>query len=158
MLIDISQLKEDGFLLIDHVYDPSALGLENEHVKYKSPLSFKGRLDKISSEIIIKGSLTCQVELTCARCLKVVSCGFKESVEQELEYSGQDSIDITNDICEVMILSYPLRSVCSENCKGLCFQCGTNLNEGKCDCQDKKEIKNNDNPFSKLADWHKSKK
>jgi uncharacterized protein len=35
---------------------------------------------------------------------------------------------------EEIILSIPMKAVCSETCKGLCPECGQNLNEGQCDC------------------------
>lgn len=44
------------------------------------------------------------------------------------------SIDITNYVRDAIILSTPLKSLCMENCKGLCSICGQNLNEGLCGC------------------------
>lgn len=37
-------------------------------------------------------------------------------------------------IVSELVLSLPIIYVCSEGCKGLCPQCGTNLNEGRCAC------------------------
>jgi len=46
-----------------------------------------------------------------------------------------DQLDITADIREALLLSMPGFNVCSESCKGLCVQCGKNLNEGPCACE-----------------------
>ena len=47
-------------------------------------------------------------------------------------------LDLTELVCEDIILSLPTRFLCREDCKGICSKCGKNLNEGKCDC--KKDI------------------
>mgnify|MGYP001091754997 FL=1 len=38
-----------------------------------------------------------------------------------------------------ILLELPTKVLCSEDCKGLCSQCGKNLNEGECSCE-KKQI------------------
>jgi len=45
-----------------------------------------------------------------------------------------ESVDLTPDIRESMILAFPHYPVCSRICKGLCARCGTNLNRDACDC------------------------
>ncbi len=48
-------------------------------------------------------------------------------------YDGEE-LDITEDIRDMVILSLPMKPLCSDTCKGLCPKCGTNLNEEKCNC------------------------
>ena len=47
--------------------------------------------------------------------------------------------DFTLELDEVVIsdiiLHYPQKSLCSEDCKGLCPVCGKNRNEGDCGCE-----------------------
>jgi uncharacterized protein len=45
-----------------------------------------------------------------------------------------ESVDLTPDIRESMILAFPHYPVCSQRCKGLCGRCGINLNREACDC------------------------
>ena len=47
-------------------------------------------------------------------------------------------LDLSQLALEDVFLSLPSKLLCSEDCKGICPQCGKNLNEGPCDC--KKEI------------------
>ncbi len=55
-----------------------------------------------------------------------------------------------DDYCrESIILSISDYSVCDENCKGICFECGTNLNKEECKCSRKKSI---DPRLQKLAE------
>jgi uncharacterized protein len=53
-----------------------------------------------------------------------------------LSVNGERSlaIDLNPDIREEIILVYPIKPLCSIDCKGLCPKCGKNLNEGKCNC------------------------
>jgi uncharacterized metal-binding protein YceD (DUF177 family) len=46
-----------------------------------------------------------------------------------------ESVDLTEDIRESMILAFPHYPVCNPECKGLCPQCGVNLNNAPCSCQ-----------------------
>ena len=55
-------------------------------------------------------------------------------------------LELTDAIKDALLLELPIRFVCSENCKGLCSQCGINLNTGTCKCQ-KEDIMN---PFAAL--------
>jgi uncharacterized protein len=50
----------------------------------------------------------------------------------------EDSIDITENVHDALLLSIPLKPVCKEDCKGLCPVCGHNLNESDCGCTSKR--------------------
>ena len=43
-------------------------------------------------------------------------------------------IDLGHLVMEQLHLALPMKPLCSETCKGLCPQCGTNLNTGSCNC------------------------
>lgn len=108
------------------------------------------------------------VEMRCSKCL----CDFTAPISfdgderqfhmEEPEQVGdpQESflvdtkaqkIDITDMLRQEIILHLPLIPVCSDNCKGICYSCGTNLNKKQCDCvivEPHEEHK----PFSQLKD------
>ena len=54
----------------------------------------------------------------CLECLKIV----------------QNTIDITEGVYTLLSLNLSQKFLCKESCKGLCFVCGTNLNENECNC------------------------
>lgn len=61
-----------------------------------------------------------------------------EKFEDDLEfftYEG-DRFDLAEVIREQILLSKPMKELCSDGCKGLCQRCGKNLNEGSCQCKD----------------------
>jgi uncharacterized protein len=49
-------------------------------------------------------------------------------------FDGQ-MLDLSPIIREQLILQIPMRSLCAESCKGLCLECGENINENKCRCK-----------------------
>lgn len=109
-------------------------------------------------EIIrVAGRVSAPLALSCSRCLadytSFVDTNFtvffrKEKAtapvtEDELElgemdllsatYSG-DEIDLTHEIEEQIAMEIPLKPLCNEACKGLCHECGTDLNTFGCSC------------------------
>ena len=59
--------------------------------------------------------------------------------EDAFPISNDNSVDLSEPLREIILLSLPMHAVCRPDCRGLCPQCGQNLNFGQCDCQ-KEEI------------------
>lgn len=107
--------------------------------------------------IRVSGRITAPLALACSRCLadypSFVDTTFTiffrkgevitSSDEDELElgemdllsstYSG-DEIDLTHEIEEQVAMEIPLKPLCSDSCKGLCHECGVDLNTSSCSC------------------------
>lgn len=107
--------------------------------------------------IRVFGRVAAPLALSCSRCLADISTFVdtsftiffrKEaspsvSTEDELElgemdllsstYVG-DEIDLTHEIEEQIAMEIPVKPLCSESCKGLCHECGTDLNVSGCSC------------------------
>lgn len=49
-----------------------------------------------------------------------------------------ESIDVSMLVRDAVVLSEPMKYLCSEDCKGLCQHCGKDLNTGPCRCVEKK--------------------
>jgi uncharacterized protein len=54
----------------------------------------------------------------------------------EVIFDGK-TIDLDPIVREQVLLALPMSAVCREDCKGLCAQCGQNLNEKQCGCEQK---------------------
>lgn len=50
--------------------------------------------------------------------------------------ASQDTVDLTDDMRQNILLNLPMKVVCKDTCKGLCVNCGVNLNVEKCECSD----------------------
>ena len=61
--------------------------------------------------------------------------GGAQNDEIKLLPHGMSEIDITQDVVDALLLAVPVKMLCRDTCKGLCPQCGVNLNENACTCQ-----------------------
>jgi uncharacterized protein len=68
--------------------------------------------------------------------------GREDDVEREVAeddlttaFYQNETLDLAELMHEQFVLALPMKPLCSETCKGLCPQCGTNLNKGTCDCK-----------------------
>lgn len=115
------------------------------------------RVRKVRDSVFVDGSIDTVVEADCSLCLEKaripVSSRFhytfvphRKDVQEEkeltsedmdMEYYDDETIDLDPIILEQIVLQIPIRVVCRETCKGLCPQCGTNLNTSSCTCSDR---------------------
>lgn len=115
-----------------------------------SPVEFEGEVKNNTGIVSLSGKARFSATVTCGRCAELFKKDFEVEVEHLLanqlvnddndEYIVVEDnvLDLTELVCEDIILSLPTRFLCKEDCKGICSKCGKNLNEGKCDC--KKDI------------------
>lgn len=105
-----------------------------------------------SGELVVRGTVSGLLVRKCRRCLEPVEVPFEAEVdilfvpEDELDEGaeegeglkvynpGSGKLDLGEAVREEAILAAPLYVECKPDCRGLCPQCGTNLNEGECDC------------------------
>ena len=70
----------------------------------------------------------------CDRCLEDTEISIKCDGEYEFLLSETDKVDTEELLNEEIIQKWPMKVLCSEDCKGLCLKCGRNLNTGTCEC------------------------
>ncbi len=121
-----------------------------------SPIRGSLKLMRTTAGILVEGKLTYEVELTCSRCLEPfsrtqvieldeefvpvvdVTTGIALPEPEDLDafrLTADHVLDLSEAIRQYVILESPLQPLCNEGCKGLCSQCGANLNLGSCECQ-----------------------
>lgn len=108
------------------------------------PVTVQGQAIADSEGINVNGVLRTAFETQCAKCLKLLveqlnasfDVRYQKASDDDETYTYEgDTIDITQMILDHVLLTLPIRSVCDSSCKGLCPNCGQNLNEGKCACE-----------------------
>ena len=125
-------------------------------------------LSKHGHDILVRGSLSGQMELACSRCLEpfaapaaidfdlllVPGPPTAAAAEEELsptdldlDYYTGEIVDLESLLREQIILMMPLKPLCDEACKGLCPHCGANLNRETCSCPTDAV----NSPFARLA-------
>ena len=96
------------------------------------------RLESVHEGILATGEVDSTAKAECSRCLEplnlAVEVDFQElfaySLEQEDDFLVQDEkIDLEQAITDAVVLSLPFKPVCSEDCLGLCSECGVKMAE-----------------------------
>lgn len=135
--------------------DIADLDLGEGDFRLVGPLQVAFRINRSAQTFQLRGQLRAQLIGECCRCL--------EPVEQELEaplqlllqrqqLSGEEreaaaededieildpgakQVELKERLREAVLLEMPLRVYCREDCRGLCPQCGHNLNSSPCAC------------------------
>jgi len=154
MKIAVNEIPEQGSE-IKMKESVEGLNLIGEEITLKEPVTLKLNINKTGTKVLIKGIIQTLVELECSRCLEDFLCHIDESFtvtflpyferpkDPDLELDTEDLdisfydgqlIDLTELVREQIILSVPMNPICKVNCRGLCPECGKNLNEGRCTC------------------------
>jgi uncharacterized protein len=116
----------------------TAMGQGAATVEPGKVLQLELRLESIHEGILATGEVTATATALCSRCLEPlelkVEVDFQElfaySLEQEDDFLIQDEkINLEQAITDVVVLSLPFKPVCSEDCLGLCSECGLNLSQ-----------------------------
>lgn len=100
--------------------------------------------------ITITGSADLTMEIPCARCLTPVAIPFqlefdlqidlnlseeeREEKEEDSSFVEGDELDVEELVRNELIVQWPIRVLCKDDCKGICSRCGANLNIQTCDC------------------------
>ncbi len=155
MLLDLTHvLLRDGEVLETSL----SLGMEHFSIrtgKYpvlrQTPLQLK--IVNTGDQVLeIQGSMQLVLEIPCARCLTPVEKEFSLEIQREADMKmtpeeREEALEETNFIEEhalapetlvrnELLVQWPIRVLCKEDCKGICSRCGANLNEGPCGCQE----------------------
>ena len=121
-------------------------------------ISARGVFIGSGETVRVDADVTATVVSRCARCLEAVSLPIAAQMHADFarqpdpddpdQYAFQSStLELSEAIKDALVLELPLRFLCREDCKGLCPQCGVNLNTGSCTCREADE---DSNPFAAL--------
>ena len=149
--INVDRIKEGALEPFQEFLDAKELDLEFVDFHYLSKINVEGNLEKILHTLTFHGSIKREIEHICARCLKSVEEKIHESVHLTYETKDVEEIDMTDDIRDTLLLSRPERFLCDVNCKGLCSNCGVDLNTESCRCEKTTDL----HPFLSLKKWKK---
>lgn len=173
--IHIASIAENKWH-IDEAVDISLLPLlvgvsRDGSTTFTRPVRARIRAVWSGESILVNGELRTAVRLICSRCLEpfehVIDTSFTATAiaenetftdprladdvelsadEMDVIFYGGDTIDLSKEIAQQIIMALPYKPLCQKTCKGLCSQCGINLNHGSCQCDNQ----NQSNPFAVL--------
>ena len=123
---------------------------EGDEFSLLSKIRIDLKVTRVLKEITVIGDMRLSIQSPCSRCVEPVKIELnplvslvlspsdkikEDSEDLEHETYQGDEIDISNYLREQVAISLPQKVVCSEECKGLCSSCGTNLNNEDCSCE-----------------------
>jgi uncharacterized protein len=144
MIIDVNKLKQQGktedSFSFEYVPEGQLIDLPNAVidgcVKVNVTATLSGR------DLYVDGEATFTVNGECSRCLE------KATVPVTVSFSAEFSLlagaeypikagkaDLTPIVNEAIIMDMPMVIYCKDDCKGICPDCGVNLNKGNCTCK-----------------------
>ena len=149
MKINIHSLT-DGVHLFDFKLDSSEFDLGKQDFSIKE-IALRCTVNKGEKNVYITSKARAKVSFVCDSCLvdfgdvledefSIFYTSDKETVKYDDEQVVQllkpgIPIDLTYGLKENLLLTIPMKIVCSDDCKGLCLTCGINLNEAQCNCK-----------------------
>lgn len=162
LVINFDDIPDDEEYVFDLVEKPGYFKIDPEEGVLRKDVHVEGSLSKVGREVILKGSISTEMEMICSRCLEPLRYKVRSKVSSryvpgqetdnldtdvelhasdiEIEYYSDDRIDLTQAVYDQMMLSLPLARLCREDCQGICSQCGVNRNKKDCQCSDKDSV------------------
>jgi len=147
--VDLRELARDGAVKTQGELRQDDAALEGTELRLQEPVTVRGRLQSIGEgRFYWQGTARTVVQGECRRCLIPVATPLQLEIgalfTQDLDalddpdsYSvapDATEIDVTAAVREELVLAAPRFMACRDECKGLCPQCGKDLNAGPCDC------------------------
>ncbi len=147
MILDLKRIfaTEDSALQIEHTLDMSAVD-HMGNFPLKNPIEVKGTVSNKASVVSLKLSIEYDFFAPCDRCGLDTAHRHTVMIDKllatSIERQESDTIitvpgmklDVDELVYSEVILDLPTKHLCKESCKGFCFKCGKNLNEGECGC------------------------
>jgi uncharacterized protein len=144
-------LEREGSLQIEARIPPDDPLWTDLEVAFSGPVHVRVRASRTGSgEIVVRGTVEAPLDQECRRCLEPVPGALAEEVtlvylpatepgmeddgETRLFEEGAGELDLGVALREELILAIDPYVVCRPECRGLCPQCGANLNNETCNC------------------------
>ncbi len=158
MLLDLNRLRgqREHF---ERRFEPSAFDPQDEDYRVATPVELSMDVEKAGGEAFrVSGQAVTRLAMLCSRCLERFDVpvdarfelryvpqtdnagdGEREIAEDDLTtaFYREGGLDVTELLREQFQLVLPMKPLCAEACRGLCPECGTNLNRSQCGCVSK---------------------
>ncbi|HEX9025682.1 MAG TPA: DUF177 domain-containing protein [Clostridium sp.] len=130
---------------IDYTFEMPQFSFEGDIIKPIGSCEVVGVISSDSDMLIVNAKIKADLEMTCSRCLDTFIYPIDIDIEERFTTNSKsqddeaivvmdDVLDITEIVETSIISTFPIQRVCKDDCKGLCQECGCNLNYNKCSC------------------------
>ena len=150
LVFDAKDLRHEDFKTYEALVLPETLGLIYEEAEFVNPLACTVLLLRQGdNNIAVTADIASALSVECRRCVKPFEIDITTTLNLFFAFSNESSdpdeadtqsydgetLDISEDARQALLLEIPMWPLCSETCEGLCLQCGTELNAGTCACE-----------------------
>lgn len=160
MHLDLKDIKGGGLeqaysCALSDFPDLAAMA-EGDGPVFDEPLTFELHFQRTGQFVEVDGSFAAIVGLKCGRCLQDFKLPIAESFtltfvpqgddadsDEEVELEAEDlgltpyteeTLELRDPLQEQLLMAIPISPLCQESCRGLCPECGNNLNIEACHC------------------------
>lgn len=157
MLLDLNKLRGGAREHLERTFDASAFDPQDPEYRVSAPVDLSVDAQKLDADAFgVTGRVKARLELACGRCLEpfevpvdatfdlrylplaeTTGGGEREVGEDDLAtaFYREGMLDLVELMREQFVLALPMKPLCSEDCRGLCRECGANLNQTTCACE-----------------------
>jgi uncharacterized protein len=143
-------------LRIRKSYAPGSIDFRSSEIQQVAPVEVTATAELLEGQIRIEGQLETKIEMVCARCLEPVIEDVNRTFDlfyaplpkdakpkedrlldddTEIGFFEGDGLFLADVLREQVLLALPLKVICQSDCRGLCPNCGANLNHEECRCE-----------------------
>ena len=150
--IDMSPILSGKTTVIKVDY-PLTVDFTVAGITFPSDAQIQGEIRDRAGYISLDCQLKVSYETVCDRCLlplqRTISIPFQKTVAEKATLQNREledsddyvviedrTLDLDPLLSEALLLQLPSKHLCKEDCLGLCYKCGKDLNEGPCDCKE----------------------
>lgn len=153
--LDITDVQAQGreFVFDDQELWAEGAGEFDMEFTTQTPLSATFTVTPQTDGALVRGRLTGMLSVPCDRCTTPTEVKIDQRFDlfEQVPKHGEEvlepslvrrrghrlELDVNGLLWEEFVLALPVKPLCSENCKGLCPECGQDLNAGGCGCSEK---------------------
>ncbi|MDP9849498.1 YceD family protein [Streptosporangium lutulentum] len=117
---------------------PADIGVDMIGVPKDADVELDARFEAVMEGVLVTGTARTPLRGECARCLEPVISNTEVNFQELFFYSAEDAaeddslldgdlLDLEPVFRDAVVLTLPLSPVCSEDCAGLCVECGVRL-------------------------------
>jgi len=152
VIIDVSNiLKVEGSKLdIDTFVEFGSVEFNGDTFQFSKPVKVTGNIVHIGTTLKLSADVSGAIRTKCYRCAKKLEKEFSFSIQEtftnnahltvkedeDIIYFEGNRLDLSEVIVNNIFINMPMKYLCSQECKGLCPKCGTDLNTNQCNCRE----------------------
>lgn len=126
---------DEDFFSDDELFSDKVIFSDGE--EFLGNVTVEGEIVNEGNSLKIIGKIYCRKKFICDRCLEEAEENQVHDFDEEIDAAeiADGFFDITELVRDTLIAAQPIKNLCKEDCRGLCPNCGKNLNDGDCNCE-----------------------